>query len=79
MEGIGSRIDGRVPAIDVVDPKSGDVLAAEGEEITPEIARKIEAAGVDEVEVRSVLTCEAPSGICAKCYGRNLATSRMVQ
>ena len=58
---------------------SGEVIAAEGEEITPEIARKIEEAGVDEVEVRSVLTCEAPSGICSKCYGRNLATSRMVQ
>ena len=79
VEGIAARIDGRVPAIEVVDPKTGEILANEGEEITPEIARSIEEAGIDEVEVRSVLTCEAPSGICAKCYGRNLATNRMVQ
>ena len=79
VEGIAARIDGRVPAIEVVDPKTGEILANEGEEITPEIARSIEEAGIDEVEVRSVLTCEAPSGICGKCYGRNLATSRMVQ
>ena len=63
VEGIAARIDGRVPAIEVVDPKTGEILANEGEEITPEIARSIEEAGIDEVEVRSVLTCEAPSGI----------------
>jgi len=79
VDGIGERIDGRVPAIDVYHPETDEVLAIEGEEITPAIARIIEDAGVDEVEVRSVLTCEAPAGICAKCYGRNLATSRMVQ
>ena len=79
VDGIGERIDGRVPAIDVYHPETDEVLAVEGEEITPEIARIIEDAGVDEVEVRSVLTCESPSGICTKCYGRNLATSRMVQ
>ena len=79
VEGIADRIDGRIPAIDVIDPNTGEVLASEGAEITPSIARKIQEAGVDEVEVRSVLTCEALSGICAKCYGRNLATSRMVQ
>ena len=78
-EGISDRIDGRVPTMDVVDPSSGEVLVAEGEEITPSKARAIEEAGIDEVEVRSVLTCESPNGICAKCYGRNLATSRMVQ
>ena len=78
-EGIGDRIDGRVPTMDVVDPSSGEVLVAEGDEITPSKARAIEEAGIDEVEVRSVLTCESPNGICAKCYGRNLATSRMVQ
>jgi len=79
VDGIGERIYGRVPAIDVYHPETDEVLAIEGEEITPAIARIIEDAGVDEVEVRSVLTCESPAGICAKCYGRNLATSRMVQ
>ena len=78
-EGIADRIDGRVPTMDVVDPSTGEVLVAEGDEITPSKARAIEEAGIDEVEVRSVLTCESPNGICAKCYGRNLATSRMVQ
>ena len=79
VEGIADRIDGRVPAIEVLHPETGDILANEGEEITPVIARAIEDAGVDEVEVRSVLTCESPKGICAKCYGRNLATARLVQ
>jgi len=79
IEGIADRIDGRVPAIDVLHPETEEVLAQEGEEITAEISRTIENAGVDEVEVRSVLTCESPRGICAKCYGRNLANARMVQ
>ena len=79
VEGIADRIDGRVPAIEVLHPETGEFLANEGEEITPAIARAIEEAGVDEVEVRSVLTCESPKGICAKCYGRNLATARLVQ
>ena len=79
VEGIADRIDGRVPAIEVLHPETGEFLANEGEEITPAIARAIEEAGVDEVEVRSVLTCESPKGICAKCYGRNLATGKMVQ
>ncbi|PCJ82349.1 MAG: DNA-directed RNA polymerase subunit beta' [Bacteroidetes bacterium] len=79
IDGIGDRIDGRVPAIEVRHPETDEILAEEGEEITPKIARIIEAAGIDEVEVRSVLTCESQSGICAKCYGRNLATARMVQ
>ena len=79
VEGIADRIDGRVPAIEVLHPETGEFLANEGEEITPAVARAIEEAGVDEVEVRSVLTCESPKGICAKCYGRNLATARLVQ
>jgi DNA-directed RNA polymerase subunit beta' len=79
VDGIADRIDGRVPAIEVRHPETDEILVDEGEEITPKIARIIEEAGIDEVEVRSVLTCESSSGICAKCYGRNLATARMVQ
>ena len=79
VEGIGDRIEGRVAVNDILDPQSGDVLVKSGDEITPQLAKVVEAAGVDEVEVRSVLTCESPQGVCAKCYGRNLATARMVQ
>jgi DNA-directed RNA polymerase subunit beta' len=79
VEGIGDRIVGRVTVNDIVDPTSGDLIVKSGDEITPHLAIAVEAAGVDEVEVRSVLTCESPQGVCAKCYGRNLATARMVQ
>ena len=79
VEGIGDRIEGRVTVNDIVHPLTGDVIVPAGEEIAPLLAIKVEEAGVDEVEVRSVLTCESPSGVCAKCYGRNLATARMVQ
>ena len=79
VEGIGDRIVGRVTVNDIVDPTTGDVIVKSGDEITPHLSKAVEAAGVDEVEVRSVLTCESPQGVCAKCYGRNLATARMVQ
>jgi DNA-directed RNA polymerase subunit beta' len=79
VEGIGDRIEGRVTVNDIVHPLTGEVIVPEGEEIAPLLAIKVEEAGVDEVEVRSVLTCESPQGVCAKCYGRNLATARMVQ
>ena len=79
VEGIGDRIEGRVTVNDIVHPLTGEVIVASGDEIAPLLAIKVEEAGVDEVEVRSVLTCESPSGVCAKCYGRNLATARMVQ
>ena len=79
VEGIGDRIEGRVTVNDIVHPLTGAVIVAAGEEIAPLLAIKVEEAGVDEVEVRSVLTCESPQGVCAKCYGRNLATARMVQ
>ena len=58
---------------------TGELLVAGGEEITEEIAQKIQDSPIESVEIRSVLTCEAKKGVCAKCYGRNLATSRMVQ
>ena len=60
-------------------PATDEVLASEGELISPATAKAIEEAGVQEVEVRSVLTCESRQGVCAKCYGKNLATNRPVQ
>ncbi len=79
VEGIGERVDGRVPLTDVIHPETGEVIVAEGEEITPFAAQAIEAAGIDELEVRSVLTCESQVGVCIKCYGKNLANARTVQ
>ena len=74
-----SRILGRVSVHDVLDPHTGNVICAAGEEITEARAQAIEDAGVESVEIRSVLTCESRTGVCRKCYGRNLATARMVQ
>ncbi len=79
VEGIGDRIEGRTAAQDVLHPATDEVLASEGELISPATAKAIEEAGVQEVEVRSVLTCESRQGVCAKCYGKNLATNRPVQ
>ncbi|MCX7995789.1 MAG: DNA-directed RNA polymerase subunit beta', partial [candidate division WOR-3 bacterium] len=79
VEPLSERIVGRVALIDVVDPISNEVLVKAGEEITNEKAEEIEKRGIDRVKVRSILTCEAPVGLCAKCYGRNLATGRMVE
>ena len=73
------RILGRVSVHDVIDPTTGDIIVAGGEEITEEIAEAIEASPIETVEIRSVLTCEAKRGVCAKCYGRNLATNHMAQ
>ena len=73
------RILGRVSVHDIIHPTTGEVLVAGGDEITEEIAKKIQESPIESVEIRSVLTCEAKKGVCAKCYGRNLATSRMVQ
>ncbi len=72
------RILGRVSVHDIIHPNTGELLVAAGEEITEEIAEKIEDSPIESVEIRSVLTCESKRGVCAKCYGRNLATSRMV-
>ncbi len=73
------RILGRVALQDVVHPLTGEILVHAGEEITEDIAEAIEKSPVEQVEIRSVLTCESRKGVCAKCYGRNLATGRMVQ
>ena len=73
------RILGRVSVHDIVNPTTGKVIVAAGEEITESKAREIEESPIESVEIRSVLTCESKKGVCMKCYGRNLATSRMVQ
>ncbi|MCR4765448.1 MAG: DNA-directed RNA polymerase subunit beta' [Bacteroidaceae bacterium] len=72
------RILGRVSVHDVINPTTGKVIVAAGDEITEEKAQEIENSPIESVEIRSVLTCESKHGVCAKCYGRNLATSRMV-
>ena len=64
---------------DVVNPLNNEILVHAGEEITEAIAQKIEESPIEQVEIRSVLTCESKKGVCAKCYGRNLANNRMVQ
>ena len=80
IESLADRIFGRVTLEDVYDPIQPDRLIAEmGQEIDEEAAKEIEEAGVESVYIRSVLTCESVQGVCAKCYGRNLATNSMVQ
>ena len=77
VESLYDRILGRTAVSDVYMPGTEDLIIAAGEEITEPYARKIEASDIDEVEVRSVLTCEMKRGVCAKCYGRNLSSSEM--
>ena len=79
VQSLGERILGRTALNDIIHPTTGEVLCRAGEEITEEITEKIEKSPLESVEIRSVLTCEARRGVCAKCYGRNLATARMVQ
>ena len=76
---LGERILGRVSVHDVIDPTTGELIVAAGEEITDAAADRINESPIESVEIRSVLTCESRKGVCAKCYGRNLATHRMVQ
>ncbi len=79
ISSLSERILGRVSVHDVINPKTGEVIVGAGEEITEAIADAIEASDIETVEIRSVLTCESKKGVCMKCYGRNLATRRMVQ
>ena len=76
---LSERIVGRVSVHDVIDPTTGEIIVESGEEINDAAAERIEASPIESVEIRSVLTCEARRGVCAKCYGRNLASHRMVQ
>ena len=73
------RILGRVSVHDIIHPSTGELIVAAGEEITEPIAQAIEDSPIESVEIRSVLTCESKHGVCMKCYGRNLATRKMVQ
>jgi len=73
------RILGRVSVHDIIHPSTNKLIVAAGEEITESIAAEIEASPIESVEIRSVLTCESKHGVCMKCYGRNLASARMVQ
>jgi DNA-directed RNA polymerase subunit beta' len=78
IERIGERILGRVALEDVRDPINDDVLVGAGDEINEDRVRRIEDAGIEKVRIRSVLTCDAEFGVCAKCYGRDLARGEMV-
>ncbi|RFP67007.1 DNA-directed RNA polymerase subunit beta' [Hymenobacter lapidiphilus] len=79
VEPLAERILGRVAVHDIVDPLTDEVILEAGYEITEEVTRQIDATSIESVEIRSVLTCESKRGICAKCYGRNLSSGRMVQ
>ncbi len=76
---LAERILGRVSLHDVVDPISGEIIVASGEEIDEVAAKRINESPIESVEIRSVLTCESKKGVCAKCYGRNLSNNRLVQ
>jgi DNA-directed RNA polymerase subunit beta' len=79
IEPLSDRIEGRTSVHDVYDPLTEELLIGAGEEITTDVANKIEERGIETVEIRSVLTCEAKRGTCVKCYGKNLATGYLAQ
>ncbi|MFN4286341.1 MAG: DNA-directed RNA polymerase subunit beta' [Lacibacter sp.] len=79
IEPLSDRIEGRTSLHDVYHPQTDELIIKAGEEISAAVARKIEDAGIEMVEIRSVLTCESKRGVCVKCYGRNLATGTMAQ
>jgi DNA-directed RNA polymerase subunit beta' len=79
VESLYDRILGRVTLHDIFHPNSGELIAKAGEELTEDKSRIIEESPIEAVEIRSVLTCESKQGVCAKCYGRNLATGKMIQ
>ena len=79
VETLGERILGRTSVHDIYNPLTGELIIRAGEEINEDIADLIESLPIEQVEIRSVLTCDSRKGVCAKCYGRNLATGRMVE
>ena len=79
VEPLIDRIVGRTSLVDVLDPETDEIIVPAGEAISDESARRIDAAGVETVEIRSVLTCESKKGVCVKCYGKNLATGRLAE
>ena len=78
VESLATRVAGRTATEDVCDPETGEVITEKGEEITDKQAKRIEDCGIKSVKIRSVMTCRCKSGVCAKCYGRNLATGEEV-
>ncbi len=78
IDTFGSRIRGRYPVHDVVDPESGELLHSKDVMMMPEDAAKFEAHGISKIYIRTILACRARVGVCAKCYGMNLATSKEV-
>ena len=78
IEPLKQRIVGRTAFIDIVDPQTGEVIVEQNDEIMEDAAEKIEACGIESVAIRAVMTCHARTGVCAKCYGRNLATGEEV-
>ncbi|MCZ6697109.1 MAG: DNA-directed RNA polymerase subunit beta', partial [Acidobacteria bacterium] len=79
IESLRDRLIGRVVMEDLYDPLTGDLIVKGNEEVTDELANLIQATGLEKVKIRSVLTCETRRGVCIRCYGRNLATGRMVE
>ena len=78
IESLADRISGRCPVEDILHPETGEVIAKKNEEISDDQAEEIEKF-YNKVKVRSILTCHSAHGVCAKCYGRNLATGRKVE
>ncbi len=79
LEALRDRIVGRVSQEDIYDPISGELILEVGQEITELLGTAVQAAGIERVKIRSVLTCETRRGVCIRCYGRNLATGKMVE
>src|SRR5690606_16461848 len=79
VEPLYDRILGRTSLHDVFNPLNDELLVNAGEQITEEVAQKIEDSGIETVEIRSVLTCESKRGVCVRCYGKNLATGYTAQ
>jgi DNA-directed RNA polymerase subunit beta' len=79
VEPLSERILGRVSVHDMFNPMTNELIVGANQEITDEIAKALDESGIEEIEIRSVLTCETKRGVCGACYGRNLATGRMVQ
>jgi DNA-directed RNA polymerase subunit beta' len=79
IESLSDRIEGRTSLYDVVNPVTDEILVDAGEEISTDIAKRIDETGIETVEIRSVLTCESKRGVCVRCYGRNLASGALAQ
>ncbi len=79
LEPLRDRVIGRVSQEDILDPLTGEVIIGHNQEFTEESANRIQEAGIEQVKIRSVLTCETRRGVCQRCYGRNLATGRTVE